>query len=143
MFVFCRTAGRELVEGRDLIVRGDVVFMRTTEGLKRVDVIYHGIEDDLLDPLTFRPESSVGVPGLMAAFAAGNITLANAPGAGIAEDKAIYSYMPEIVKLYLGEEPILKNVPTWRCREAKDLAYVLDHLSELVRGMCGTAVSEC
>jgi uncharacterized circularly permuted ATP-grasp superfamily protein len=124
--------GIELVEGRDLIVRGDLVFMRTTEGLKRVDVIYHGIGDDLLDPLTFRPDSSVGVPGLMAAFAAGNITLANAPGAGIAEDKTIYSYMPQIVNFYLGEEPILKNVPSWRCREAKDLAYVLDHLGELV-----------
>ena len=95
--------------------------MRTTEGLKRVDVIYRRVDDDFLDPLTFRPDSVLGVPGLMSAYAAGNITLANAVGTGIADDKAIYSYMPEIVKFYLGEEPILKNVPTWRCREPKDL----------------------
>ena len=120
--------GIELVEGRDLIVKNDEVFMRTTEGLKRVDVIYRRVDDDFLDPLTFRPDSALGVPGLMSAYAAGNITLANAVGTGIADDKAIYSYMPEIVKFYLGEEPILKNVPTWRCREPKDLAYVLDNL---------------
>jgi uncharacterized circularly permuted ATP-grasp superfamily protein len=124
--------GIELVEGRDLIVKNDEVFMRTTEGLKRVDVIYRRVDDDFLDPLTFRPDSALGVPGLMSAYAAGNITLANAVGTGIADDKAIYSYMPEIVKFYLGEEPILKNVPTWRCREPKDLAYVLDNLAELV-----------
>ncbi len=110
----------------------DEVFMRTTEGLKRVDVIYRRVDDDFLDPLTFRPDSALGVPGLMSAYAAGNITLANAVGTGIADDKAVYSYMPEIVKFYLGEEPILKNVPTWRCREPKDLAYVLDNLTELV-----------
>ena len=124
--------GIELVEGRDLIVKNDEVFMRTTEGLKRVDVIYRRVDDDFLDPLTFRPDSALGVPGLMSAYAAGNVTLANAVGTGIADDKAVYSYMPEIVKFYLGEEPILKNVPTWRCREPKDLAYVLDNLSELV-----------
>jgi uncharacterized circularly permuted ATP-grasp superfamily protein len=124
--------GVELVEGRDLIVKNDEVFMRTTEGLKRVDVIYRRVDDDFLDPLTFRPDSALGVPGLMSAYMAGNVTLANAVGTGIADDKAIYSYMPEVVKFYLGEEPILKNVPTWRCREAGDLAYVLDHLSELV-----------
>src|SRR6202161_4282343 len=124
--------GIELVEGRDLIVKDDVVFMRTTEGLKRVDVIYRRVDDDFLDPLTFRPDSALGVPGLMSAYAAGNITLANAVGTGIADDKAVYSYMPEIVKFYLGEEPILKNVPTWRCREPKDLAYVLDNLGDLV-----------
>ncbi len=124
--------GIELVEGRDLIVKNDEVFMRTTEGLKRVDVIYRRVDDDFLDPLTFRPDSALGVPGLMSAYAAGNITLANAVGTGIADDKAIYSYMPDIVKFYLGEEPILKNVPTWRCREPKDLAYVLDNLGELV-----------
>src|SRR5215218_3238502 len=124
--------GIELVEGRDLIVKNDQVFMRTTEGLKRVDVIYRRVDDDFLDPLTFRPDSALGVPGLMSAYAAGNITLANAVGTGIADDKAVYSYMPEIVKFYLGEEPILKNVPTWRCREPRDLAYVLDNLSELV-----------
>jgi uncharacterized circularly permuted ATP-grasp superfamily protein len=124
--------GIELVEGRDLIVKNDEVFMRTTEGLKRVDVIYRRVDDDFLDPLTFRPDSALGVPGLMSAYAAGNVTLANAVGTGIADDKAIYSYMPEVVKFYLGEEPILKNVPTWRCREPKDLAYVLDNLSQLV-----------
>ena len=124
--------GIELVEGRDLVVKDDEVFMRTTEGLKRVDVIYRRIDDDFLDPLDFRPDSALGVPGLMAAYAAGNVTLANALGTGIADDKAIYSYMPEIVQFYLGEEPILKNVPTWRCREPEDSAYVLDHLGELV-----------
>jgi uncharacterized circularly permuted ATP-grasp superfamily protein len=124
--------GVELVEGRDLIVKNDEVFMRTTEGLKRVDVIYRRVDDDFLDPLTFRPDSALGVPGLMSAYMAGNVTLANAVGTGIADDKAIYSYMPEVVKFYLGEEPILKNVPTWRCREPGDLAYVLDHLGELV-----------
>jgi len=124
--------GIELVEGRDLIVKNDEVFMRTTEGLKRVDVIYRRVDDDFLDPLTFRPDSALGVPGLMSAYAAGNITLANAVGTGIADDKAVYSYMPDIVKFYLSEEPILKNVPTWRCREPKDLSYVLDNLSDLV-----------
>ena len=106
--------------------------MRTTEGPKRVDVIYRRIDDDFLDPLAFRPDSALGVPGLMSAYRAGNVTLANAVGTGVADDKAIYSYMPEIVRFYLGEEPILKNVPTWRCREPEHLAYVLDHLDELV-----------
>src|ERR1700741_5030993 len=124
--------GIELVEGRDLIVKDDEVFMRTTEGLKRVDVIYRRVDDDFLDPLTFRPDSALGVPGLMSAYAAGNITLANAVGTGIADDKAIYSYMPDIVKFYLGEEPLLKNVSTWRCREAEHLSYVLDNIEELV-----------
>src|SRR5881394_4029159 len=124
--------GIELVEGRDLIVKNDEVFMRTTEGLKRVDVIYRRVDDDFLDPLTFRPDSALGVPGLMSAYAAGNITLANAVGTGIADDKAIYSYMPDVVKFYLSEEPILKNVQTWRCREPKDLSYVLDNLADLV-----------
>jgi uncharacterized circularly permuted ATP-grasp superfamily protein len=109
--------GVELVEGRDLVVKGEVVYMRTTEGLKRVDVVYRRIDDDFLDPLVFRPDSALGVPGLMSAYHAGNVTLANAVGTGVADDKAVYSYMPEIVKFYLGEEPILKNVPTWRCRE--------------------------
>ena len=113
-------------------IKNDVVFMRTTEGLKRVDVIYRRIDDDFLDPLVFRPDSALGVPGLMSAYQAGNITLANAVGTGIADDKAVYSYMPEIVKFYLGEEPLLKNVPTWRCRESEHLAYVLDNLEELV-----------
>src|SRR2546429_1650838 len=124
--------GIELVEGRDLIVKGEIVYMRTTEGLKRVDVIYRRIDDDFLDPLSFRPDSALGVPGLMSAYIAGNVTLANAVGTGVADDKAVYSYMPEIVKFYLGEEPILKNVPTWRCRQSDHLAYVLEHLDELV-----------
>ncbi len=124
--------GVELVEGRDLFVRDQFVYMRTTQGPRRVDVIYRRIDDDFLDSLTFRPDSALGVPGLMSVYQAGNVTLANAVGTGIADDKAIYSYMPEILKFYLGEEPLLKNVPTWRCRESEHLAYVLDHLPELV-----------
>ena len=124
--------GIELVEGRDVVVKGQIAYMRTTEGLKRIDVIYRRIDDDFLDPLSFRPDSALGVPGLMAVYQAGNVTLANAVGTGIADDKAVYSYMPEIVKFYLGEEPILKNVPTWRCREPEHLSYVLDNLEELV-----------
>jgi uncharacterized circularly permuted ATP-grasp superfamily protein len=124
--------GIELVEGRDLLVKSEVVYMRTTEGLKRVDVIYRRVDDDFLDPLAFRPDSALGVPGLMSAYIAGNITLANAVGTGIADDKAVYSYMPEIVKFYLDEDPILKNVPTWRCREPQHLSYVLDNLDDLV-----------
>jgi uncharacterized circularly permuted ATP-grasp superfamily protein len=124
--------GIELVEGRDLLVRDNIVYMRTTEGPKRVDVIYRRLDDDFLDPLTFRPDSQLGVPGLMHAYRSGNITLANAVGTGVADDKAVYSYMPEIVRFYLGEEPILKNVPTWRCREPDALKYVLEHLDELV-----------
>ena len=124
--------GIELVEGRDLIVKNDEVFMRTTEGLKRVDVIYRRLDDDFLDPLTFRPDSVLGVPGLMSAYAAGNITLANAVGTGISDDKAIYSYMPEIVRYYAGEEPKLPNVETWRCREPEALRYTLDNLEKLV-----------
>jgi uncharacterized circularly permuted ATP-grasp superfamily protein len=124
--------GIELVEGRDLFVKDELVYMRTTQGPKRVDVIYRRIDDDFLDPLAFRPDSALGVPGLMSTYQAGNVTLANAVGTGIADDKAVYSFMPKIVKFYLGAEPILKNVPTWRCREADHLDYVLDHLEELV-----------
>ena len=124
--------GVELVEGRDLFVKDEFVYMRTTQGPQRVDVIYRRVDDDFIDPLTFRPDSILGVPGLMSAYAAGNVTLANAVGTGIADDKAIYSFMPDIVKFYLGEEPLLKNVPTWRCREPEHLSYVLDHLPELV-----------
>src|ERR1043165_7077952 len=124
--------GVELVEGRDLFVKDETVFMRTTQGPQRVDVIYRRIDDDFLDPLTFRPDSALGVPGLMSAYQAGNVTLANAVGTGIADDKAIYSFMPDIVQFYLGEDPILKSVPTWRCREEEQLQYVLDHLPELV-----------
>ncbi len=124
--------GVELVEASDLFVKDDVVFMRTTEGPKRVDVIYRRIDDDFLDPLVFRPDSVLGVPGLMSAYQAGNVTLANAVGTGICDDKAVYTYMPEIIRFFTGEEPILNNVPTWRCREKDALSYVLDHLPELV-----------
>jgi uncharacterized circularly permuted ATP-grasp superfamily protein len=124
--------GIELVEGRDLLIRDNIVLMRTTEGPKRVDVLYRRLDDDYLDPLTFRPDSTLGVPGLMNAYRAGNVSLANAVGTGVADDKAVYSYMPDIVRFYLGEEPLLKNVPTWRCREKDSLAYVLEHLHELV-----------
>jgi uncharacterized circularly permuted ATP-grasp superfamily protein len=124
--------GVELVEGRDLFVKDEIVYMRTTQGPRRVDVIYRRVDDDFLDSLTFRPDSVLGVPGLVSAYQAGNVTLANAVGTGIADDKAVYSFMPEVVKFYLGEEPILKNVPTWRCREPDHLGYVLDNLPELV-----------
>jgi uncharacterized circularly permuted ATP-grasp superfamily protein len=124
--------GIELVEGRDLEVDDDIVWMRTIGGRVRVDVIYRRIDDAFLDPLVFRPDSALGVPGLMAAYVAGNVTLVNAPGTGIADDKAIYSYMPEIVRYYSGEEPILPNVETWRCREPEALRYTLDHLDQLV-----------
>ena len=109
-------------------MRDNVVYMRTTQGPQRVDVIYRRIDDDFLDPLAFRPDSALGVPGLMSAYLAGNVTLANAVGTGIADDKAVYTYMPEIIRFYLGEEPLLKNVPTWRCREPDSLKYVLEHL---------------
>ncbi len=124
--------GVELVEGRDLFVKDDIVYMRTTEGPRRVDVIYRRIDDDFIDPLTFRPDSALGVAGLIGAYHAGNVTLANAVGTGVADDKAMYTYMPDIIRFYLGEEPILQNIPTWRCREPEALAYVLDHLDELV-----------
>jgi uncharacterized circularly permuted ATP-grasp superfamily protein len=124
--------GIELVEGGDLFVSDDIVYMRTTRGPKRVDVIYRRIDDDFLDPLTFRPDSALGVPGLMVAYRAGNVSLANAVGTGVADDKAVYTYMPEIVRFYLGEEPLLANVPTHRCREPDALKYVLDNLGELV-----------
>ena len=124
--------GVELVEGSDLFVRDDVVYMRCTDGPRRVDVIYRRIDDDFLDPLVFRPDSVLGPPGLMGAYEAGNVTLCNAPGTGVADDKAVYSYMPEIVRFFTGEEPVLSNVPTWRCREPDALAHVLDRLPELV-----------
>ncbi|HVY86037.1 MAG TPA: circularly permuted type 2 ATP-grasp protein [Caulobacterales bacterium] len=124
--------GVELVEGVDLVVKDRKVFTRTTRGLRKVDVIYRRIDDEYLDPKAFNPDSVLGVPGLMEAYKAGNVTLANAPGAGISDDKAIYAYVPEMVRFYLGEEPILKNVPTWDCAAESALAYVLDHLDELV-----------
>ena len=124
--------GVELVEGHDLFVRDRAVFMRTTEGPQRVDVIYRRVDDDFLDPLMFRSDSMLGLPGLMDAYAAGNVTIVNAPGTGIADDKAIYSYMPEIVRFYTGEDAIVPNVQTFRCREPDALRHVLDHLPELV-----------
>jgi uncharacterized circularly permuted ATP-grasp superfamily protein len=125
-------AGIELVEAADLFVDDDKVFMRTIMGEKRIDVIYRRIDDAFLDPLVFRPESMLGVPGLMAAYLAGNVTIVNAPGTGIADDKAIYSYMPEIVRYYSGDDAKLPIVETWRCREPQALKYVLDHMAELV-----------
>ena len=124
--------GVELVEGHDLRVVDGRVAMRTTEGYKPIDVLYRRVDDAFLDPLNFNPESTLGVPGIMDVYRAGGITIANAPGTGIADDKAIYSYMPEIVEFYTGERPLLQNVPTWRCQDAEALAYVLDNLSELV-----------
>jgi uncharacterized circularly permuted ATP-grasp superfamily protein len=124
--------GIELVEGSDLEVDDDIVWMLTIEGRVRVDVIYRRIDDDFLDPLSFRPDSLLGVPGLMSAYLAGNVTLVNAPGTGIADDKAIYSYMPEIVRYYSGSEAILPNVETYRCREPDALSYTLDNLDKLV-----------
>ena len=124
--------GVELVEGRDLIVENDTVYMRTTEGPKRIDVIYRRIDDDFLDPECFNKTSVLGVPGLMRAYRAGNITVANGVGTGVADDKALYTYMPEIVRFYLGEEMKLKNVDTWRCREPDSLKLVMERMHELV-----------
>lgn len=124
--------GAELVEGHDLRVVDGRIAMRTTLGYTPIDVLYRRVDDDYLDPLNFRPDSMLGVPGILDVYRAGGITIANAPGTGIADDKAIYSYMPDIVQFYTGEKPILKNVPTWRCSEPSSLAYVLEHLQELV-----------
>ena len=124
--------GIELVEGQDLFVRDDSVYMRTTMGPRRVDVIYRRIDDDFLDPLAFRPDSMLGVPGLLAAYRAGRVTIANAIGTGIADDKSIYPYVPDMVRFYLGEEPSLQNVETYILRKPEDLAYTLAHLPELV-----------
>ena len=124
--------GIELVEGRDLVIDDGHVCMRTTKGFERVDVIYRRIDDDFLDPKCFRPDSMLGVPGLMEVYQAGNVALANAPGGGVADDKVVYAYLPRIVKYYTGEDMILPNVPTYICAEPKDLAYVLEHISELV-----------
>jgi len=124
--------GVELVEGPDLFVREDAVYMRTTGGPRQVHVVYRRIDDDFLDPQAFRPDSMLGVPGLMAAYRKGRVTLANAVGTGVADDKSIYPYVPEMIRFYLGEEPLLNNVPTWQLRFREDLAYVLDHLAELV-----------
>ena len=124
--------GVELVEGQDLFVEGEYVFMRTTEGPRRVDVIYRRLDDAYIDPLCFRPDSMLGVPGLMDVYRSGGVSICSAPGAGVADDKAVYTYVPEMIRFYLGEEPILNNVPTWQCGKSDDLRYVLAHLNELV-----------
>ena len=122
----------ELVEGQDLFVLEDVLYMRTTRGPRRVDVVYRRIDDDFLDPLSFRPDSSLGVPGLLTVYRAGHVTIANAIGTGVADDKSIYPYVPDMVRFYLGEKPLLGNVHTWILADPEDRAYVLDHLPELV-----------
>jgi uncharacterized circularly permuted ATP-grasp superfamily protein len=124
--------GVELVEGRDLVVDNGFVMMRTTKGLQRVDVIYRRIDDDFLDPQTFNPSSLLGVAGLMDVYRAGRVALANAPGTGVADDKALYAYVPQMIHFYLGEDMILANVPTYVCRDDTQRQYVLEHLPELV-----------
>ncbi|RVV99595.1 circularly permuted type 2 ATP-grasp protein [Mesobaculum littorinae] len=124
--------GVELVEGKDLFVEGEYCWMRTTEGPKRVDVIYRRLDDDFIDPLCFRPDSMLGVPGLMNVYRSGGVNICSAPGAGVADDKAIYTYVPDMVRFYLGEEPMLNNVPTWQCAREDDCKYVLDNLPDLV-----------
>jgi uncharacterized circularly permuted ATP-grasp superfamily protein len=124
--------GVELVEGKDLFVDENYVFMRTTQGPRRVDVIYRRLDDDFLDPLAFRADSALGIPGLLTSYRAGRVALANAMGTGIADDKSIYPFVPDMIEFYLGEKPILNNVPTYQCRKPADLAYTLAHLPELV-----------
>jgi len=124
--------GIELVEGQDLFVKDDFVYMRTTRGPQRVDVIYRRLDDDFMDPEVFRKDTTLGVAGLLRAYRAGNVTLANAFGTGIADDKSIYPYVPKMIEFYLGEKPILQNVPTFVCREKDDLKYTLDNLADLV-----------
>jgi uncharacterized circularly permuted ATP-grasp superfamily protein len=127
-----KAMGVELVEGRDLFVENDFVYMKTTQGPVRVDVVYRRIDDLFIDPMEFHPDSTLGVPGLFAAYKKGNVTLANAPGTGVADDKAIYTYVPDIIKYYLGEEPILKNVHTYHCSRPDELKYVLENIKDLV-----------
>lgn len=124
--------GIELVEGKDMFVEEEVLYMRTTNGPQRVDVIYRRLDDDFLDPLSFRADSQLGVPGLLSVYRAGNVTLANAIGTGVADDKSIYPYVPDMIRFYLDEEPIIANVPTWKCREPEALKEVLSKLPELV-----------
>lgn len=127
-----REIGAELVEGRDLIVKDDFVYMRTTTGLERIDVIYRRVDDEFIDPTVFLPDSMLGVPGLINAFREGNVTLVNAPGTGVADDKSVYAYVPDMTRYYLNEEPILSNVETYLCRRPEDLEYTLDNLDKLV-----------
>ena len=124
--------GVELVEGADLFVEGGFVWMRTTEGPKKLDVIYRRIDDAFLDPLCFRPDSMLGIPGLMDVYRSGGVSICSAPGAGVADDKAVYTFVPEMIRFYLGEEPLLNNVPTWQCAKPDDCKYVLENLGELV-----------
>ena len=127
-----REIGAELVEGQDLVVRNGFVYMRTTDGLRQIDVIYRRVDDDFLDPLVFRPDSLLGVRGLIDAAQLGNVTLANAPGTGVADDKSVYVYVPDMIRYYLNEEPLLHNVETFLCRRPQDLEYTLDNLADLV-----------
>ncbi len=127
-----REIGAELVEGRDLLVDDGVVYMRTTAGLRRVDVVYRRVDDDFIDPVVFREDSLLGVPGIMHAYKQGNVTLANAPGTGVADDKSVYAYVPEMIRYYLSEEPIIANVETYLCRNPEGLEYTLDNLADLV-----------
>lgn len=127
-----RLMGVPLVEGRDLVAHDNMIYMRTTTGLRRIDVIYRRVDDDFIDPLTFRRDSSLGVPGLFNAYRAGTVVICNAPGTGVADDKAVYAYVPEIIRYYLGEEPVLPNIETFLCREPSQLAHVLNNLDKLV-----------
>jgi uncharacterized circularly permuted ATP-grasp superfamily protein len=127
-----RQMGIELVEGRDLVAHDNFIYMRTTEGLRRVDVIYRRIDDDFIDPLAFRQDSSLGAPGLFNAYRAGNVSLANALGTGVADDKAVYAYVPAIIKYYLGEDPVLNNVETFQMSDPVERHHVLDHLEKYV-----------
>jgi uncharacterized circularly permuted ATP-grasp superfamily protein len=124
--------GVQLVQGEDLLIDGGHVHMRTTKGLQQVDVIYRRVDDDFLDPVSFRPDSEVGIAGLASVFRIGNIGLANGIGNGVADNKAVYHYVPEMIRFYLGEEPILRNVPTYLAADAADRAYILSHLQDLV-----------
>lgn len=127
-----QSMGVELVEGRDLFVDNDFLFMNTVYGPKRVDVVYRRIDDDFMDPLVFNPDSVLGVPGIMGAYRKGNVSLVNAPGTGVSDDKAVYTYVPDFIKYYLNETPILNNVPTYRCNKDDDRKYVLEHIEEMV-----------
>lgn len=127
-----RLMGAPLVEGRDLVVHDNMVYMRTTTGLRRIDVIYRRVDDDFIDPLTFRRDSGLGAAGLFNAYRAGNVVICNAPGTGVADDKAVYAYVPEMIRYYLGEEPILPNIETYLCREPSQLSHVLANLDKLV-----------
>lgn len=124
--------GAELVEGRDLVAKGGFIYMKTTNGLRRVDIVYRRVDDDFVDPLVFRDDSLLGAPGLIDAYKRGNVTLVNAPGTGVADDKSVYSYVPDMIRYYLAEEPILANVETYLCRRQEDLEYTLDNLDKLV-----------